>query len=87
MKISVSDEKKRVEEQRRLLEENIADFQVGSRTLLGGAATCSEGLVICFPRVPLACLGCMAAALQPKSLGNSQETVYKTFGTSSRPTQ
>ena len=29
MKISVSDEKKRVEEQRRILEENIADFQVG----------------------------------------------------------
>ena len=28
MKISVSDEKKRVEEQRRILEENIADFQV-----------------------------------------------------------
>ena len=27
MKISVSDEKKRVEEQRRILEENMADFQ------------------------------------------------------------
>ena len=35
MKISVSEEKKRVEEQRRILEENIADFQVGSASQLG----------------------------------------------------
>ncbi len=33
MKISVADEKKRVEEQRRILEENIADFQVHEKTL------------------------------------------------------
>ncbi len=32
MKISVADEKKRVEEQRRILEENIADFQVHEKT-------------------------------------------------------
>ncbi len=34
MKISVADEKKRVEEQRRILEENIADFQVHEKTFL-----------------------------------------------------
>ena len=38
MKISVSEEKKRVEEQRRILEENIADFQVGSSSQLGFVA-------------------------------------------------
>ena len=31
--------------------------------ILGGAATCSEGFVICFLKVPLACLGSMAAAV------------------------
>ena len=55
--------------------------------LLGGVATCSEGFVICFLKVPLVCLGSMAAAVQPNGLGNFQKTVYKTFGTSSRPTQ
>ena len=37
--------------------------------LLGGAATCSEGFVICFLKVSLACLGSMAAAIQHNSLG------------------
>ena len=55
--------------------------------LLGGEATCSEGFVMCFLKVPLACLGSRAAAVQPSSLGNSQKNVYKTFGTSGRPTQ
>ena len=36
--------------------------------ILGGAATCSEGFVICFLKVPIACLGSMAAAVQPNSL-------------------
>ena len=31
----------------------------------GGAATCSEGFVKCFPRVPRL-LGCTAAAMLPK---------------------
>ena len=53
----------------------------------GGAATCSEGFVICFLKVPLACLGSMAAAVQPNNLGNSQKKVNKTFGTSGRPTR
>ena len=52
-----------------------------------GAATCSEGFIICFLKVPLACLGSMAAAVLPNSLWNSQKKVYKTFGTSGRPTQ
>ena len=39
----------------------------------------------CFLKVPLACLGSMAAAVQPNGLGNSQKTFYKTFGTSCRP--
>ena len=51
------------------------------------AATCSEGFVICFLKVPLACLGSMAVAVQPKSLWNSQKIVYKTFRTSGRPTR
>ena len=55
--------------------------------LLGGASTCSGGFVNCFLRVPFACLGSMAAVVQPNNLGNSQKTVYKTFGKSGRPTQ
>ena len=39
------------------------DFQ------LGGVAACSEGFVVCLLKVPLACLGSMAAAVQPNSLG------------------
>ena len=31
--------------------------------ILGEVATCSEGFVICFLKVPLACLGSMAAAV------------------------
>ena len=54
---------------------------------MGGAATCSEGFVICFLKVPLAFLGSMAAAVPANSLGNSQKTFYKTFGTSGRPTR
>ena len=50
-----------------------------------GAATCSEGFVICFLKVAPACLGSMAVAEQPKDLRNSQKTLYKTFGTSFRP--
>ena len=50
-----------------------------------GAASCSEGFVFCFLKIPLACLRCMAAAVRPNCLGNSQKTCYKTFGTSCRP--
>ena len=39
--------------------------------VLGGAATCSEGFVICFLKVPLACLFSMAATGQP----NTQYTI------------
>ena len=53
--------------------------------LLGGAATGSEGFVTYFLKVPLACLGSMAAAVQPSGMGNSQKTFYKTFLTSYRP--
>ena len=52
-----------------------------------GEATCSKGFVIGFLKVPLACLGSMAAAGQPNGLWNSQIFVYKTFGTSGRPTR
>ena len=61
------------------------DVQVLLR--LGGAATCSEGFVICFIKVPLAYLNSMAAAVYPNSLWNSQKNKHKTFGTSGRPTQ
>ena len=35
----------------------------------GGSATCFEGFVVSFLKVPLACLGSMAAEVQPNSLG------------------
>ena len=47
-----------------------------------GAATRKKGFVICFLKVPLACLGSMAAAVQPDSL---RKTFYKTFFMSCRP--
>ena len=40
-----------------------------SHVILGGAATCYGGFVICFLKVPLVCLGSMGAAVQPNSLG------------------
>ena len=43
--------------------------------LLGGAATCSEGFVISFLKVPLACLGNMASAVQPNGLGTFQKSL------------
>ena len=55
--------------------------------VLCGAATCSEGFVICSLKVPLACLGSMAGSVMANSLGNSQKKVNKTFGTSGRPTR
>ena len=55
--------------------------------ILVGAATCFKGFVTCSLKIPLACLGSMAAAVKPKGLRNSQETVNKTFGTSGRSTQ
>ena len=39
-----------------------------------------------FSKSSLACLGNMAAEVQPNGLWNSQKTVYKTFRTSGRPT-
>ena len=59
---------------------------VPTKSVLGGAATCSEGFVTCFLKVPLACLGCMAAAVQPNSLGTLEKKIHKTFKTSGRPT-
>ena len=44
----------------------------------GGAATCSEGFVVSFLKVPLACWGSSVAAVQPNNLGNSQKTYFKT---------
>ena len=52
-----------------------------------GRPTCSEGFVIYFKKVPLTCLGCMAAAVQPNSLWNFQKINNKTFGTSGCPTR
>ena len=63
------------------------DFiSLSQHTILGGVDTCSEGSIICFLKVPLACLGSMEAEVQPNGLGNSQKTVYKIFGTNGRPT-
>ena len=45
--------------------------------VLGWAASCSEGFVTCFLKVPLACLGSMAAAVQPNSLGTLRKHFTK----------
>ena len=55
------------------------------KRIQSGTATCSEGFVTCFLKVPFSCLGSMAAAIHPNPWGNSQKTLYKTFGTSCRP--
>ena len=47
-------------------------------TVQSGAAGCEKGFVTCFLTVPLACLGCMAAAVQPNCLWTSQKTFYTT---------
>ena len=60
-------------------------FDLTQTPLQPGTATCSKGFVISFLKVPLACLGSMAAAVQPNGLWNSQKTFYKTFLTSCRP--
>ena len=53
--------------------------------LLGGAATCSEGFVNCFLRVPQAVgLYCSCHAAQA-SKGNFQLTCYKTSSSTCRP--
>ena len=41
----------------------VARVLQGADPILGGAATCSEGFVIYSLKVPLACLGSMAAAV------------------------
>ena len=46
-------------------------------SLLGGAVTCSEGFVTVFLKVPLACLGSMAAAVQHNSLGTLRKHFTK----------
>ena len=42
-----------------------------SEFILGGAATCSEGFATCFLKVPVACLGSIAAAVQPGELSEN----------------
>ena len=48
-----------------------------SPILQSEAATCRKGFVMCFLKVPLACLGSMTAAVQPYSLWNSQTHITK----------
>ena len=50
---------------------------VPTKSVLGGAATCSEGFVTCFLKVPLACLGGMEAAVEPNSLGSLRKHFTK----------
>ena len=45
-----------------LCDEELEFIAIRLLTLQSGAATCSEGFVKCFLKVPLACLGSMAAA-------------------------
>ena len=49
-----------------------------------GAAACLECFVMFFLKIFLACVGSMAASVQPNGLGNSQKTCHETFGTSCR---
>ena len=53
--------------------------------LQSGAVGCEKGFATCFLKVPLACLGSMAAAAQPNCLWNSQKTCHKTFSSTCRP--
>ena len=64
---------------RSLNEENVKMYEVPNSPLfiLGGAATCFDGFVICFLKVPLACLGSIAAAVQPNSLGTLRKHFIK----------
>ena len=43
----------------------------------GGAASCSEGFVVCFLKVPHACWGSMAAATQPNGPGGLSENILQ----------
>ena len=54
-------------------------------TLQSGAATRTEGFVVCLLKVLLTCLRRISAAVQPNSKQNYQKTFYKIFGTSCRP--
>ena len=45
--------------------------------ILGGAATSSEDFLTCFLKVPLPCLGSMAAAVQPNILGTLRKHFTK----------
>ena len=44
-----------------------------------GASGCEKGFVKCFLRVPLACLGSMATAVEPNSLGTLRKMLTKPF--------
>ena len=50
-----------------------------------GEAICQKGFVMCFRRVPFACMGSVAAAVQHIGLCKAEETFYKTLGISCRP--
>ena len=49
--------------------------------LQAGASGWEKDFVKCFLKVPLACLGSTAAAVQPNGLWNSKKTFYNTFFT------
>ena len=57
------------------------------KLLQSGAAGWGKGFVTCLLEVPLACLGSMAAAVQPSCQWNSQKTCYRTFSSTCRPRQ
>ena len=48
-----------------------------SGEIQSGPATCSEGIVTCFLKFPLACLSSMAVAVQPNSLGELWEIILQ----------
>ena len=65
-----------------LIEAPVSKNRVGIQS---GAAGCVKSFVACFLEVRLACLGSMAASVQPSCLWNSQKTCYETFSSTCRP--
>ena len=57
--------------------------------LLGGAAICSQGVEICFLKVPLLAWqhGSCRIAPKPVELSENSFGTFGTFGTSDQPTQ
>ena len=59
--------------------QEVEEVRLSVRKVQSGAGGCVKGFVKCFLEVQLACLGNMAAAVQPTSLGTLRKHVTKPF--------